>query len=136
MMFGPIVGSVVGFWMPVVAELALGVTAPQPVESHFHCFGASWLNVVGDDAMCCAVVGLDGCGRLPVAHLFEEVSHGDCFMCVNVKGNKFSFVYTGHDGLDYFGNVEHGTIVGWVVDVGRAEKVAAGLFFCCGFAEV
>jgi hypothetical protein len=79
MMFGPIVGSVVGSWTPVVAELVfLGVMAPQPVELHVHCFGASWLNVVGDDAMGCAVVGLDGCGRLLVAHLFKEVSHGDC----------------------------------------------------------
>jgi hypothetical protein len=29
--------------------------------------------------MGCAVVSLDGCGRLLVAHLFKEVSHGDCF---------------------------------------------------------
>jgi hypothetical protein len=136
MMFGSIVSSVVGSWMPVVAELALGVMAQQPVESHVHCFGAAWLNVVGDNAMGCTVVGLDGCGRLLVAHLFEEVSHGDSFMGVNVKGTKFSFGCMGHDGLEYFGNVEHGTIVGWVLDVGRAEKVTADLTFCCGFAEV
>ncbi len=136
MMFGPIVGLVVGFWTPVVAELALGVNAPQPEESNVHRFGAAWLNVVGDDAMGCAVVGLDGCGRLLVAHLFEEVLHEDCFMGVNVKGTKFRFGCTGHDGFEYFGNVEHGTIVGWVVDIGRAEKVAADSTFCCGFAEV
>jgi hypothetical protein len=118
MMFGPIVGSLVGSWMPVVAELALGVTVLQSVESHVHHFGAAWLNVVGDDAMGCAVVGLDGCGRLLVAHLFEEVLHGDCFMGINVNGTKFGFGCTGHDGFEYFGNVEHGTIVGWVVDVG------------------
>ena len=136
MMFGPIVSSVVGSWTPVVAELALGVTVLQPVELHVHCFGASWLNVVGDNAMGCAVVSLDGCGRLLVAHLFKEVLHGDCFTGVNVKGTKFGFGCTGHDGLEYFGNVEHGTIVGWVVDVGRAEKVATNSTFCCGFAEV
>ncbi len=136
MMFGPIVGSVLGSWTPVVAELVLGVTAPQPVESHVHCFGASWLNVVADDAMGCAVVGLDGCGRMLVAHLFKEVSHGDCFTGVNVKGTKLGFGCTGHDGLEYFGNVEHGLIVGWVIYVGRAEKVAADSTFCCGFAEV
>ncbi len=129
MMFGPIVGLVVGSWTPVVAELALVVTALQPVESHVHCFGALWSNVVGEDAMGCAVVRLDGCGRLLVAHLFEEVLHGDCFTGVNVKGTKFSFGCTGHDGLEYFGNVEHSTIVGWVVNVGRAEKVAANSTF-------
>jgi hypothetical protein len=122
--------------MPVVAELVLGVTAPQPVETHVLCFGALWLNVVGDDAMGCAVVGLDGCGRLLVAHLFEEVLHGDCFTGVNVKGTKFGFGYTGHDSLEYFGYVDHGPIVGWVVNVGRAEKVAANSTFCCRFTEV
>ena len=100
MMFGPIVGSVVGSWMPVVAELVLGVMALQPVELHVHRFGASWLNVVGDDVMGCAVVSLDRCGRLLVAHLFEEVLQGDCFMGANVKGTKFGFSCTGHDGLE------------------------------------
>ncbi len=136
MMFGPIVGLVVGSWAPVVAELALEVTAPQPVELHVHRFGAVWLDVVGDDAMGCAVVGLDGCGRLLVVHLFEEVSHGDCFMGVNVKGTKFGFSCTGHDGLEYFGDVEHGTIADWVINVRQAEKVAANSTFRCGFAEV
>jgi hypothetical protein len=136
MMFGPIVGSVFGSWMPVVAELALGVMAPQPVELHVHCFGVSWLDVVGDNAMGCAVVSLDRCGRLIVAHLFKEVLHGDCFKGINVKGTKFGFGCTGHDGLEYFGNVEHGTIVGWVINVGQAEKVAANSTFCCVFAEV
>ncbi len=67
MMFGPIAGSVVGSWTPVVAELALGVMAPHPVELHVHRFGASWLNIVGDNAMGCAVVSLDGCGVWEVA---------------------------------------------------------------------
>ncbi len=136
MMFGPIVGLVVGSWMPVVAELALGVMAPQPVESHVNHFGASWLNVIGDDAMGCAIVGLDGCGRFLVAHLFKEVLHGDCFTGINVKGTKFGFGCTGRDGLEYFGNVEHGTIVGWVIDIRQVEIVAADSTFCCWFAEV
>jgi hypothetical protein len=135
-LFHPIVGLVVGSWTLVVAELILGVMAPQPVELHIHCFGALSLNVVGDNAMGCAVVGLDGCGRLLVAHLFEEVSHGDCFMGVNVKSTKFGFRCTRHDGLEYFGNVDHCPIVGWIINVGRAEKVATDSTFCCGFAEV
>ena len=129
-MFGPVVGSVVRSWAPVVSKLALGITAAKPMEFHVHCFIAARLDVVGDDAMCCAVVSLDGCGRLLVAHLFEEVSHGDCFMCVNVKGNKFSFVYTGHDGLENFGYVEDGSIVGWVINIGRAEEMTTDPAAC------
>jgi hypothetical protein len=72
-MFGPVVGFVVGSWAPVVSKLALGLTAAKPMESHVHCFSAAWLDVVGDDTMCCAIVGLDGCGRLLVAHFFKEV---------------------------------------------------------------
>jgi hypothetical protein len=79
---------------------------------HFHC--ASWLDVVGDNAMCRAVSGLDGCGRLLVAHLFEELSHGYCFTGVDVEGAKFGFDCIGHDGLEYFGDVEDGAIVRWV----------------------
>ncbi len=59
---GPIVGSVVGTTTPVDTKLVLGFAAMQPVEMHVHGFSASRLNVVGDNAVCSAVVGLDvGC---------------------------------------------------------------------------
>ena len=87
MMFGPIVGSVFGSWAPVVSGLALGITALEPMKSHVHCLGATWLDVVGDHAKGSAVVGLDLCMRLFVAHLFENLPHGDCFTGVDVEGN-------------------------------------------------
>ncbi len=113
--------------MPVVSKLALGITAAKPVESHVHCFSAAWLDVVGDDTMCCAVVGLDGCGNVLVSHLFEEVLHGDCFMGVDVEGAKFSSGCTGHDSLENFGYVEDGSIVGWIINVGGAEEMTANM---------
>ncbi len=58
-MFCPVAGLDVESWVPVILELALGVWAMEPVESHVHCIGASWLDVVGDHSVCCAVVGLD-----------------------------------------------------------------------------
>jgi hypothetical protein len=105
-MCGPVVGSVVRSWAPVGSKLALGITAAKPMESHVHRFSAAWLDVVGDDTMRCAVVGLDGCGRLLVAHLFEEVLHGDCFTGVDVEGSKFGFSRTGHNSLENFGYVK------------------------------
>jgi hypothetical protein len=126
-MFGPVVGSVVGSWGQVVSKLALGITAAKPIESHVHCFSVAWLDVVGDDTMCCAVVGLDGCGRLLVAHLFEEVSHWNCFTGIDVEGTKFGFGCTGHDGLENFGYVEDGSIVGWVINVSRAEEMTTNM---------
>ncbi len=106
------------------------------MDLHVHCFGAARLDVVGDKAMGCAVVGLDGCGRLLVSHLFEEVLHGNCFTGVDVEGTKLGFNCTGHDSLEYFGDVEHGTIVGWVVHIRQAEKVAADSTSRCRFSEV
>jgi hypothetical protein len=97
--------------------------AAKPMESHVHCFSAALLDVVGVDTMCCAIVGLDGCGRLLVAHLFEEVSHWDCFTGVDVEGTNFGFGCTGHDGLENIGYVGDGSIVEWVVTVGRAEEM-------------
>jgi hypothetical protein len=91
MMFGPIVCSVVGTWAPVVSELALGITAAEPVESHVNCLGATGLDVVGDHAKGSAVVGLDWCGRLFVTHFFENLSHWNCFAGVDVEGAKFDF---------------------------------------------
>ena len=71
MMFGSIVGSVLGYWAPVVSELALGFTAAEPMESHVHCLGATRLDVIGDHTKGSAVVSLDWCGRLFVARLFK-----------------------------------------------------------------
>ncbi len=122
-MFGPVVGLVVGSWAPVVSKLALVLMAAKPMESHVHCFSAVWLDVVGDDTMCCAIVSLDGCGRLLVAHLFKEVSHWNCFTGVDVEGTKFGFGCTGHDGLENFGYVKDGSIVGWVVNISKAEEM-------------
>ncbi len=122
-MFGPVVGSVGRSRAPVVLKLALGIRAAKIMEYHVHCFGATSLDVVGDKTMCCAVVGLDGCGRLLVTHLFEEVSHGDCFTGVDVQGAKFGFGCTGHDCFENFGDIEDGAVVGWIINVGRAEEV-------------
>ncbi len=81
MMFCPLIGLVVGSWAPAVSKLALGISVREPVD-----LGASWLDVVGDHAMRSAVVGLDGCGRLLVAHFFKQQLHGDCFPGVDVEG--------------------------------------------------
>ncbi len=87
------------------------------MESHVHCFGATWLDVVGDNTKGCAVISLDGCGRLFVSHLFEEVSHGNDLSGIYVQCSQLSFGCTRHDGLEYLGDVEHGPIVEWIIHV-------------------
>ncbi len=63
-MFGLIVGLVVGSWAPVVSELTLGFEAPQSMEYLARCLCPLWLDVVGDNA--CYVLlsvwmGVGGC---------------------------------------------------------------------------
>ncbi len=71
MVFGPVVGAVVGTGAPVVSELSLGVATTQPVKTHVHGFCASWLDVVVDYSQGGAVVGLDRGLGLFVSHFFE-----------------------------------------------------------------
>ena len=136
MMFGPIVGSLIGCGGPVVMELALRVATTKPMESHIHCFGATWLYVVGDHAESRAVAGLDRCGGLLVSHLVQELSHGYCFVGIDVESPEFGIGGTGHDSFEDFGDVEEGAIVGWIIDVGQAKKMASNLTACRWLAEV
>ncbi len=87
------------------------------MELHVHCFGAAWLDVVGDDAKGCAVISLDERGRLLVSHLFEEMLHGNCLLVIYVQCTQLDFGCTRDDDLEYFGDVEYGPIVGWIIHV-------------------
>ena len=108
----------------------------EPIESHIHCLGAPWLYVVGDHAESHAVVGLERCGRLPVPNLFQELLHGYSSAGVDVESTKFCLGATGHDSFEDLGNVEDGPIVGWVINIGQAKKMASNLTACGWLAEV
>ena len=136
MMFGPIVGSVVGSGVPVVPELTLGVVTTKPMESHIHCFGMMWLYVVGDHTESSAVVSLDRCGGLLVSHLFQELSYGYCFAGIDVESTKLGLCGTGHDRFEDFGDVEDSAVVGWVLNIRRAGEMASDSAACGRLAEV
>ncbi len=71
MVFGSVVGVVVGTRAPVVSDLSLGVTTTQPVKTHVHGFRALLLDVFVDYSQGGAVVGLDRGLGLFVAHFFK-----------------------------------------------------------------
>ena len=68
MMLGPVVCPVGGAQAPEESELALGLAASQPVESHVHGLCVLGLYIVVYDSTGCAVVGLHGSWGLFVAH--------------------------------------------------------------------
>ena len=65
---------------PVISELLLQFSAPEPVEMHVHCFGAFWMDGVGDDTLHCCVISLHVCRGLWMSHLFGRVAGGDGFL--------------------------------------------------------
>jgi hypothetical protein len=70
-MFCQVVGTIGGSGSPVVLELVLCATAKKPIVSLDHYFSTMWLYVVGDDAKCFSVVGLNGHQRLFVSHFTQ-----------------------------------------------------------------
>ena len=70
-MLCPVVGAIGWSGAPIVFELVLCLAVAKPMVPHVHCFGATWWDVVGDDAKCCTVVGLDRHWRLLVSHFFQ-----------------------------------------------------------------
>ena len=123
MVLGNVVDLVGGPWPPEVSELRLGGMAAEPVESHVHQFKTLAGNVVGHHPERGRVIRLHWHWRLFVVHFVQGIVRRDCFMAVNEEGTKFGFGCTGHDGLENFGYVEDGSIVGWVVNVSRAEEM-------------
>ncbi len=62
--------------------------ASQPVDSHVHGFGTSWLYVVVHDSEGCGVVGLHGSLGLFVAHFCKCYLLWNCFSCIDVEGSR------------------------------------------------
>jgi hypothetical protein len=81
-------------------ELALGLTALQPVERHVHGFGVSWLYVIVHDSKGCGIVGLHGSLGLFVAH-FRKCYSWNGLLCIDVECIVFNFVvlFESPDGL-------------------------------------
>ena len=65
---------------PVISELLLQFSAPKSVETHVHCFGAFWLDGVGDATHHCRVISVHGRRELWMSHLFKRMAYGDGFL--------------------------------------------------------
>ena len=81
--FGVIVGKILGAFAPVDEEMALADTIAYPIEAHIHGFGASLFDCVVANAGGACIVGLDGSGWLWVSHVVEDCSeHGSLLSVV------------------------------------------------------
>ena len=93
--------------------------------AHVHGLKAFDVDVVGDNAMCCGIVGLHGRGRLLVAHFFERMLGGKGLVAVDEEGGDFGFCSGGHDGFDDLGDRHDSAVVWWSGGIAGHEKVSA-----------
>ena len=132
MVFGEVVGEVVGASAPMDHKLALGHAVTDPIESHIDGFGTALFDGAIGDAGSTGVVGLDRGWGLRVAEIVERGADGGGFFAVMKKGSKFGFSSRGDDNFEdnagdknisvFWGRGAIGIDVGREAGVTGAEK--------------
>ncbi len=79
--FGVIVGPVLGACIPVVSKLILGFAAMEPPKMHIHHLGPAGHNSLVGNSRCCRVIHLDRTFRLGPTHGNEGLVVGNHFKC-------------------------------------------------------
>ena len=82
MMFGEVFCSIVIFFTPVDAELALADAVTDPLEAHINGFGVALLDSVVFDACCGIVFGINYCWRLMVLKCEKSCSDGGSLFAI------------------------------------------------------
>ena len=83
--FGVVVGPVLGACIPVILKLILGSTAMEPSKLHVHHLGPAWHNSLVGNSSCCRVIHLDRTFRLGPTHGDEGLVVGNHFTCHDEK---------------------------------------------------
>ncbi len=83
--FGVVVGPVLGACIPVISKLILGSTATEPPKLHIHHLGSAGHNSLVANSSCCRVICLDKTFRLGPTHGNEGLVVGNHFTCRDEK---------------------------------------------------
>jgi hypothetical protein len=83
--FGVVVGPVLGACIPVISKLILGCVAMEPPKSHIHHLGPAGHNSLVGNSSCCRVICLDRTFRLGPTHGDEGLAVGNHFTCHDEK---------------------------------------------------
>ena len=125
-MFGEVVGEIVGAAAPVDDELALADAVADPVETHVDGLGAALFDGVVYDPGGAVVVYLKGSGGLRMAHVVEGSAEHDALFGIEEGGAEFSFRRRGennpHDGAE---SVD-GAVLGGQDGVGSGRDMRVG----------
>jgi hypothetical protein len=83
--FGVVVGPVLGACIPVILKLILGCAAMEPPKLHIHHLGPAGYNSLVGNSSCCRVISLYSTFRLGPTHGNEGLAVGNHFMCRDEK---------------------------------------------------
>ncbi len=79
--FGVVVGPVLGTCIPIIMKSILGCTAMEPPKLHIHQFGPAGDNSLVGNSHCCRVIPLDRTFRLGPTHGNEGLAVVNRFLC-------------------------------------------------------
>ncbi len=84
-LFGVVVGPVLGACIPVILKLILGCAATESPKLHIHHFGPARHNSLVGNSSCCRVIFLDRTFRLGPTHGNKGLAVGNHFTCRDEK---------------------------------------------------
>jgi hypothetical protein len=84
--FGVVVGPVLGTCIPIITKLILGCVAMEPPKLHIHHLGPAGDNTLVSNSRCFRVIRLDRTFRLGPTHGNESLAVGNCFLCSDEHG--------------------------------------------------
>ncbi len=108
--FGVVIGKIVGAFVPIEAELALGFSTSEPMDSHANNLDAACDDSVIYESDCSQIVCLDGQLGLWSTHFSKCVADGDHVACGDVQNCQLRFCRTGHDKFDDLRDGEDGSV--------------------------
>jgi hypothetical protein len=79
--FGVVVGPVLGTCIPFITKLILGCMATEPPKSHIHHLGPAGDNSFVGNSRCCRVIHLDRTFWLGPTHGDKVLGMGNHFSC-------------------------------------------------------
>ena len=106
MIFGAIIGKIVGTRSPKKTELALRFVASEPVVLHVHGFVLIMDDVVISNTNYIGVITLDSRFGMRENHLDKVLTKLDHGFGADKEARNFGFGSRRHDKLDYLGNSE------------------------------
>jgi hypothetical protein len=110
MVFGEVIGVIVNASAPVDEKFAIFDAIADPVETHIDGFGSALFDGIICNSRCASIIGLNWCGSLRMAHIFEGCAEHCAVFAVVKECAKFGFSSGSKNGFEDGAVDKDGTI--------------------------